>query len=98
MASVGAAMRRSRSTAEQEAGTPGLPYLRHDHPLLIAEGRNPFHVAQQLGDSPTMTLDTYGHVIEELAGNKRVSAAEEILKARSSVAEKLRKPDSSRSK
>jgi integrase len=44
------------------------PYdLRHSFAsLLLAEGRNPVEVAEQMGHAPTMTLDTYGHVISRL--------------------------------
>ena len=35
-------------------------------------------IAQQLGHGPTMTLNTYGHVINELADAEKVSAEEEI--------------------
>jgi hypothetical protein len=37
-------------------------------------------VARQAGHSPTMALETYGHVIEELEGAERRSA-EEIIRA-----------------
>ena len=44
------------------------PYdLRHAFvSLLLAEGRTVVDIAAQAGHSPTMTLDTYGHVIDEL--------------------------------
>jgi hypothetical protein len=35
-------------------------------------------VARQLGHSPTMSLDTYGHVFDELQGTDRLSAEEQI--------------------
>ena len=54
------------------AKRPGLgqirPYdLRHSFvSLLIAERRTIIEVARQAGHSPTMTLDSYGHVFDEL--------------------------------
>jgi integrase len=62
------------------------PYdLRHSFcSLLLAEGKGPLEVAEQLGHSPLMTLQTYGHVIDELRGRKKVSAEAEIRKARES--------------
>ncbi|MGZ8795057.1 MAG: tyrosine-type recombinase/integrase, partial [Gaiellaceae bacterium] len=63
------------------------PYdLRHSFvSLLIAEGRNIVEVARQAGHSPSMALDTYGHVFDELDGAKRRPAAEVIRKARAKV-------------
>ena len=57
------------------------PYdLRHSFcSLLLAEGRNPLEVAAQLGHSPTMTLETYGHLIEELR-DQPVQPAEELIR------------------
>jgi integrase len=69
------------------AGAVGLessvPYdLRHAFcSLLLAEGRTIIEVAAQLGHAPSMTSDTYGHVIQELAG-QRVPAEEQIRRAR----------------
>jgi hypothetical protein len=40
-------------------------------------------VARQAGHSPTMSLDTYGHVFDELADAERVSAETLIRRARS---------------
>src|SRR2546428_13876016 len=54
--------------------------------LLIREGRQSVvDIASQLGHSPTRTLDTYGHVIDELAGAEKVSAEEEIRRARAEI-------------
>jgi hypothetical protein len=39
-------------------------------------------VAAQLGHSPSICLDTYGHVIAELAGARRVNAAKAVERAR----------------
>ena len=60
------------------------PYdLRHSFvSLLLAEGASVVEIARQAGHSPTMALDTYGHVIEELAGSERRSAEEVIRQAR----------------
>jgi integrase len=60
--------------------------LRHSFvSLLIAEGRNIVDVARQAGHSPSMALDTYGHVFDELDGDKRRPAEEVIRKARAKV-------------
>jgi integrase len=70
------------------AATAGLekprPYdLRHSFcSLLIHEGTTVVEVARQLGHSPTMTLNTYGHVFDELQGAERLSAEEQIRRAR----------------
>ena len=63
------------------------PYdLRHSFcSLLIAEGASVVEVAAQAGHSPTMTLNTYGHVMDELAGDKRKDAEAAIRDARVSL-------------
>jgi hypothetical protein len=69
----------------QAAGLTGArPYdLRHSFvSLLIHEGRSVVEVAAQAGHSPTMTLSTYAHVIAELEGAERISADEQIRRAR----------------
>jgi integrase len=60
------------------------PYdLRHAAASLwLAEGRSVVEVAAWLGHSPTMTLATYAHVIEELRDAPRVDAEEAIRQAR----------------
>lgn len=60
-----------------------MPYdLRHAFcSLLLAEGCTFIEVAGQLGHAPSMTSDTYGHVIQELAG-QRDPAEEQIRRAR----------------
>jgi pterin-4a-carbinolamine dehydratase len=51
--------------------------------LLIHEGRKSIdEIAEQLGHNPTVCLDTYGHVMRELAGRDRISAEEQIALAR----------------
>jgi integrase len=77
--------RRVFSRAREEVGIARATpyYLRHSFAsLLIWEGRPITYVAQQLGHSPTMTLRTYAHVIEELEGAERVSAEVAIRQAR----------------
>ena len=41
-------------------------------------------VAAQAGHLPTMTLDTYGHVMDELAGGERKGAEAVFREARAS--------------
>ena len=62
---------RSFAPAAAAAGVLGIrPYdLRHSFAsLLLAQGRSVIDVADQLGHAPTLTLDTYGHVMRELEG------------------------------
>ncbi len=61
-----------------------VPYdLRHSFAsLMLAEGRNPLEVAEMMGHSPKILLDTYAHVIEELRGEPPVPAEQRILQAR----------------
>lgn len=63
------------------------PYdLRHAFAsLLLHEGRSVIEVAEQLGHSATVCLDTYGHVIRELAGARRVKAATAVERARAAT-------------
>ena len=42
-------------------------------------------IAEQLGHNPTVCLDTYGHVMCELAGGERVSAEQQIALARDAL-------------
>ncbi len=60
------------------------PYdLRHSFAsLLLAEGKTIHYVAKQLGHSPALTLQTYGHVMDEFEEADRIDAANEILRAR----------------
>jgi integrase len=68
---------------------PGtVPYdLRHSFAsLLIHEKRlSIVEIADQLGHAPTMTSNTYGHVMRELRGTEAVSAEEQIRRARARV-------------
>jgi integrase len=60
------------------------PYdLRHSFvSLLIHEGRSVIDIARQAGHSPMMTLDVYGHVFDEFDSGERISAEEQIRRAR----------------
>jgi integrase len=60
------------------------PYdLRHSFcSLLLADGRSALFVASQMGHGLRMTLDTYGHLIEELEGQERIDAEAAIRAAR----------------
>jgi integrase len=71
--------------ALEAAGLPrARPYdCRHSFAsLLLHEGRSVIYVARQLGHSATETLNTYGHVIEELADQPNVAAEDAIGAAR----------------
>jgi integrase len=77
--------RRVFAPAANAAGLQRFrPYdLRHSFvSLLLAEGRSVVEVAKQAGHSPTMTLATYGHVIEELDAAEKHSAEDLIRQAR----------------
>jgi integrase len=66
-------------------GVSGMrPYdLRHAFcALLIAEGLSVVEVARQAGRAPTMTLDTYAHVMADHDGADRLSAEAAIRSAR----------------
>jgi integrase len=74
--------RRWFKPAAEAAGlVDARPYdLRHSYASLrLAEGWNPVEVAEQLGHAPTMTLDTYGHVISELRVRGRQPVSMERL-------------------
>ena len=60
------------------------PYaLRHSFAsLLLHEGRSVHYVGKQLGHGARLTLDTYGHVIDELDDAPRLAAVDAILQAR----------------
>jgi integrase len=63
------------------------PYdLRHSFvSLLIAERRSIVDVARQAGHSPSMALNTYGHVFDELEDAKPASAEQLIRAARATL-------------
>jgi integrase len=72
--------------AAQAAGVPeATPYtLRHSFcSLLLHEGRSVIYVARQLGHGAQLTLETYGHVIDELDDAPRLEAEIAIRRARS---------------
>jgi integrase len=80
--------RKVFAEAVKGAGPPAMrPYdLRHSFAsLLFAEGRSVIEVAQQLGHAPSMSLDVYGHVLAEVAGQPRRPASELIAEARKNV-------------
>jgi integrase len=63
------------------------PYdLRHSFAsLLLAEGRQPLHVARQLGHSVSVLLSTYAHLIDEYQDRQSIDADVEIAAARRKV-------------
>jgi integrase len=65
-----------------------IPYhLRHSFAsLLLAERRQPLYVAQQLGHAPAVLLNTYAHLLPELAQAERIEPELEIAKARAESA------------
>lgn len=55
--------------------------------LLIHEGRlSVVEIAAQLGHNPTVCLDTYADVMAEERDGERVSAEDQIVQARASLA------------
>lgn len=77
--------RHAFARAALAAGRPdATPYTaRHSFAsLLLHEGRSVIYVARQLGHDATLTLSTYGHVIEELDGAPQQDAEEAIRAAR----------------
>ncbi len=60
------------------------PYdLRHScASLRLAEGKTVHWVAKQLGHSPSLTLETYGHIIEEYEDLPPIDPVAEIAAAR----------------
>ena len=60
--------------------------------LLIAEGRSIVEIARQAGHSPTMTLNTYGHVFDELDGGIKRPAEDVIRDARNTAIREARAP------
>jgi integrase len=69
----------------EAAGVPyQVPYdLRHSFASpLLHEGRSVIYVARQLGHDATLTLKTYGHVIDELEDQPAVKAEDAIRAAR----------------
>lgn len=68
--------RRFRPAAAAAGVEQARPYdLRHSFcSLLLYEGRTIVEVARQAGHAPSMSLDTYQHVIDELEGVELVQA------------------------
>jgi hypothetical protein len=56
--------------------------------LLLHEGRSVIYVARQLGHNARYTLGTYGHVIDDLDDQPRISAEDATRDARSTIAER----------
>src|SRR3954452_11593116 len=76
------------SNPRRAVGVEGArPYdLRHSFcSLLLYEGRTIVEVARQAGHAPSMSLDTYQHVIDDLEAVERVPAEEQIRRARASL-------------
>jgi integrase len=72
---------RARSAAGADQATPYA--LRHSFAsLLLHEGRSVIYVARQLGHDARLTLSRYGHVIDELEYQPRISAEDAIRAAR----------------
>jgi integrase len=63
------------------------PYdLRHSFAsLLLHEGRSVIYVARQLGHGAALTMNTYGHVIDELENMPRMTADDAIGAARLAI-------------
>jgi integrase len=77
---------RTWGRARRRAGLAApIPYdLRHSAASLwIAEGRQPLRVAQWLGHSVKVLLETYAHLIADFADDVRIDAEAEITRARS---------------
>jgi integrase len=77
--------RRVWKKAREKAQVDPLPPydLRHAFASLqIRAGLSIPELAEQMGHSPQMTVMTYTHVIRELKGEPRVSAEEQIERAR----------------
>jgi integrase len=80
--------RRVFQPGAEAAGLEAIrPYdLRHSFvSLLIAERRSIVDVARQAGHSPSMALNTYGHVFDELEDAEPASAEELIRNARATL-------------
>lgn len=60
--------------------------LRHSFAsLLLAEGKSVHYVARQLGHSPALTLNTYGHLFAEYEDAVCIDAVQEIVAARDAL-------------
>jgi transposase-like protein len=56
--------------------------------LRIREGASITELAEELGHSPQMTLNSYAHVIDELRGAPRLPAEQEIARARREIGQR----------
>ncbi len=77
--------RRVWHVAREGAGIESMPPydLRHAcASLQVRAGTSIPELAEQMGHSPAMTLNTYAHVIRELKGEPVVSAEEQVEQAR----------------
>jgi integrase len=77
--------RRVWHTAREGAAIETLPPydLRHAFASLqVRAGVSIPELAEQMGHSPAMTLNTHSHVIRELKGEPIVSAEEQVERAR----------------
>lgn len=77
--------RRIFNPAAKAAGVSApRPYdLRHSFvSLMLAEGVSVVEIAEEVGNSPSVCLNTYGHVIRELKGQKQCSAESLVRAAR----------------
>jgi hypothetical protein len=63
---------------------------------LLAEGRSVVYVASQAGYAPSMKLDTYAHVIEELETGEHLPA-EGVISSRTTDGGSPHRPSRSRS-
>jgi integrase len=75
--------RRIFNPAAKAAGVSApRPYdLRHSFvSLMLAEGLSVVEIAEEVGNSPSVSLNTYGHVIREFKGQER-RAAESLIRA-----------------
>jgi hypothetical protein len=77
-----------KPAAKAEGIDCARPYdLRHSFASLrIHEGKlSIVELAEQMGHTPTQCLSTYAHVLAELRGAEKVSAEEQIRRARAAV-------------
>jgi integrase len=77
--------RRVWHSSREGAGIESMPPydLRHAFASLqVRAGLSIPELAEQMGHSPAMTLNTYAHVIRELKGEPVVSAQEQVEQAR----------------
>jgi hypothetical protein len=79
------AFRRSRRLARRDISGRPAPLADAFVSLLIHEGRNVVEIARQAGHSPTMTLNVYAHVFDEFDVGERLSAEDQIRRARESL-------------